>query len=274
MRARPTGATTLMIRTALLGSALMLACIQCVSQAQAATQPVKTQTTKAPAAQAHVAQPPRAPLIRAAAAQTARPQAHGLVNKAVAKNRVAAAPRSDGISCVPYARMVSGITVAGNAWQWWDNASGTYARGKRPEVGSVLAFRSNYAMRLGHVAVVSQVINGREILINHANWPRGGVWRDVAVVDVSAANDWSAVRVERGQSADFGSVYPVNGFIYNRPDNGIMEASTRVPAPQVALNPAPRDLRPAAERGWQGYDEVAEAPARPRAKPARQRAHH
>jgi len=255
----------------------------CVSQTQAATQPVKTQTApaktqaaKAPAAHAPAfhASAAHAPLVRTAAAQTARPQAHGLVNKAAAKNRVASAPRSYGISCVPYARMVSGITVAGNAWQWWDNASGTYARGKRPEVGSVLAFRSNYAMRLGHVAVVSQVINGREILINHANWPRGGVWRDVAVVDVSVANDWSAVRVERGQSADFGSVYPVNGFIYNRPDNGIMEASTRVPAPQVALNPAPRDLRPAAERGWQGYDEVAEAPARPRAKPARQRAHH
>ena len=94
-----------------------------------------------------------------------------------------------GISCVPFARNASGIAVGGNAWQWWDNAAGVYARGSVPESGSVLAFRSNGRMRLGHVAVVSRVINPREIEVEHANWwgagMYGGVARNIPVVDVS-----------------------------------------------------------------------------------------
>lgn len=169
-----------------------------------------------------------------------------------------------GISCVPYARATSGITVAGNAWQWWDNAAGTYARGKQPEAGSVLAFRSNPRMRLGHVAVVASVINAREVLIDHANWAsagqRGGVAHSIPVVDISEANDWSAVRVGLGRSSDFGAVYPTYGFIYARPDTGMVVATATAPAPQPALNPAPNDLRPVAERPWRTYEEVAEAP--------------
>ena len=169
-----------------------------------------------------------------------------------------------GISCVPFARADSGITVAGNAWEWWQNAAGIYARGSVPEPGSVLTFRANGRMHLGHVAVVSQVINAREIEIDHANWwgpgMHGGVARNVPVVDVSEANDWSAVRVGLGQSGDFGSVYPTYGFIYDRPDTGVMTAAAGAPAPKPELNPAPADLRPATERGWQTYEEVAEAP--------------
>lgn len=172
--------------------------------------------------------------------------------------------RGGGISCVPFARSDSGIEVSGNAWQWWDNAAGVYARGSVPEAGSVLTFRSNGRMRLGHVAVVSRVINAREIEIDHANWwgpgMRGGVARNMPVVDVSENNDWSAVRVGLGQTGQFGSVYPTYGFIYDRPDTGTMVASTAAPAPQPELNPPPRDLRPANERGWQMYEEVAEAP--------------
>ena len=175
--------------------------------------------------------------------------------------------RAGGISCVPFARADSGISVAGNAWQWWDNAAGVYARGAVPEAGSVLTFRSNGRMRLGHVAVVDRVINPREIEIEHANWwgpgAHGGVSRNIPVVDVSEANDWSAVRVGLGQSGEFGSVYPTYGFIYDRPDTGVMVASARAPAPQPELNPAPNDLRPRTERGWQTYEEVAEAPLTP-----------
>ncbi len=73
-------------------------------------------------------------------------------------------------------------------------------------------------MRLGHVAVVSRVINPREVEVEHANWwsagMYGGVARNVPVVDVSAANDWTAVRVGVG-GAQFGSVYPTYGFIYS-----------------------------------------------------------
>jgi surface antigen len=169
-----------------------------------------------------------------------------------------------GISCVPFAREDSGIHVPGNAYQWWSNASGHYARGDRPEAGSVLTFRSNDRMRLGHVAVVSRVINAREIIVDHANWPSNGMYgavsRDVAVVDVSEANNWTAVRVQLSGSGDFGSVYPTYGFIYNRPDDGLMTASVR-PARQPVINQAASGLRPVAQRPWQTFEEVAEAPA-------------
>lgn len=169
---------------------------------------------------------------------------------------------------MPYAREASGITVAGNAWQWWENAAGVYARGSVPQPGSVLAFRSNGRMRLGHVAVVQRVINAREIEVEQANWwgpgMRGGVSHDVPVVDVSDGNDWTAVRVGLGQSGEFGSVYPTYGFIYDRPDTGTMLTASAAPAPQPELNRAPADLRPATERGWQTYEEVAEAPIAPR----------
>ena len=164
------------------------------------------------------------------------------------------------------AGQVSGITVAGNAWQWWGNAAGVYARGERPEPGSVLNFRANGRMRMGHVAVVSRVVNAREIVIDQANWPtngmRGAVSHNVAVVDVSKANNWSAVRVELTRGT-YGSVYPTYGFIYNRPDTGVVLANVGRPAPHPQLNPPPADLRPMRERSLQVFDEVAEAPARP-----------
>lgn len=165
-----------------------------------------------------------------------------------------------GISCVPFARAESGIILSGNAWQWWGNAAGVYARGTAPEAGSVLNFRANGRMRMGHVAVIARVVNAREVLIDHANWPSatmpGGVSAAIPVVDVSEANDWSAVRVGRGHDGDFGSVYPTYGFIYDRPDSGTLQANRSAPAPQIAaLSPAPNDLRPSAR-----FDEVAEVP--------------
>ena len=150
------------------------------------------------------------------------------------------------ISCVPYARMVSGIQVTGNGYQWWGNAAGLYERGQRPEPGSVLAFRASGGMRLGHVAVVQRIVNGREIEIEHANWEgpgirKGTVMRNVSVIDVSPRNDWTAVRVQIGRSDEsFGRVYPTYGFIHNRP----IGASPRI---NYARS--------------QGFEEVAEAPA-------------
>jgi hypothetical protein len=191
-----------------------------------------------------------------------------MLRKAHGKNLSHSWYPGGGISCVPFARNASGIAVGGNAWQWWDNAAGVYARGRVPESGSVLAFRSNGRMRLGHVAVVSKVINPREVEIEHANWwsagMYGGVARNIPVVDVSAANDWTAVRVGIGGNGQFGSVYPTYGFIYDRADTGEMLAARAAPAPQPDLNPPPSDLRPAAERGSQAYEEVAEAPAVPK----------
>ncbi len=129
-----------------------------------------------------------------------------------------------GISCVPYARQVTGIAIRGNGREWWHKAAGLYARSDRPEVGSVLSFPASGGMRLGHVAAVSRVLSAREILINHANWAgpgirRGMVMRGVSVVDVSPDNDWTAVRVQVGWNrGSYGRVYPTHGFIHNRPD--------------------------------------------------------
>ena len=146
------------------------------------------------------------------------------------------------MSCVPFARAATGLDISGDAYAWWHNAAGHYARGDAPVPGSVLAFRANARMRLGHVAVVTRVINRREVLVDQANWADWGqITRGVPVIDVSENNTWSDVRVSIGDGR-FGSVYPTYGFIYDRPDTGTVLAS-RAPAPLVAANPAPSDLR-------------------------------
>ncbi len=252
----------------LLGSTLLLGLSQSPKPADAA--PNKPTAQSAAASNASKNTVKSTPVAKVGSAATIRQPPMAAYKARVMAHRPggmragATVTRYAGISCVPYARMATGIAVSGNAWQWWDNAAGVYARGKLPEAGSILSFRSNRSMRMGHVAVVSQVVNARQVLIDHANWPtsggRGGVARSVAVVDVSESNDWSAVRVQLGRGEDFGSVYPTHGFIYDRPDSGHMRTAVAIPAPQPDLNPAPRDLRPASERSWSTYDEVAEAP--------------
>jgi CHAP domain len=201
------------------------------------------------------AHPPRAP--SAGIGQPADTRA-----RQVARLRPVAV-RGAGISCVPYARIVSGINLSGNAWQWWGNAAGSYARGRTPEVRAILSFRSNPVMRLGHVAVVSNIVNARHVLIDHSNWASGSgaVARNIGVIDVSEDNDWSAVRVQIGRSNEFGAIYPTHGFIYDRPDTGMITAALSEPTQVPVLNPVPRDLRPQTARA-RASEEVAEAPAR------------
>jgi surface antigen len=129
-------------------------------------------------------------------------------------------PPTQPLQCVPYARQVSGIDIRGDAWTWWTQAGARYARGSAPRAGAVLAFKRTRALPLGHVAVVTRLVHGREILITHANWgagaaTRGRVARDVRVIDISPGNDWSELRVWNG--AGFGRVYPAHGFIYPGP---------------------------------------------------------
>ena len=125
-----------------------------------------------------------------------------------------------GLECVPYARQMSGIQIYGDAWTWWDQASARYAEGARPQVGAVLVFRPHGVMKLGHVAVVSKVVSSRILMVSHANWSRiggvrGQIERDVTLVDVSQANDWSEVRVWWRDNQGLGTTrYPVYGFIY------------------------------------------------------------
>jgi surface antigen len=126
--------------------------------------------------------------------------------------------------CVPYARQVSGIQIYGDAWTWWDQAAGRYARGHTPRVGAVMAFEPYGNMRLGHVAAVSRVIDSRTVLLRHANWSpidgrRGQIENDVEAVDVSPDNDWSQVRVWYAPIQNLGTTaWPVAGFIYPNRD--------------------------------------------------------
>jgi surface antigen len=119
--------------------------------------------------------------------------------------------------CAPYAREVSGIQIRGNANTWWAQAAGRYDRGRAPKVGAVLAFSPTSHMRLGHVAMVSAVVNDREVLLTHANWSRrGGIETNVRAIDVSANGDWSMVKVWYGPQHDLGTTaYPTKGFIYS-----------------------------------------------------------
>lgn len=192
------------------------------------------------------------------AAQRARPQP-------TQAQRIAHA-NPGGISCVPYVRQATGMAIRGNGGDWWHNAAGLYARGHRPEAGAIMAFSRTSQMHAGHVAVVQEVISAREVLIHHANWGgpgirRGSIMSDVSVVDVSLNNDWSSVRVQVGRDQEsLGRIYPIQGFIYDRPDNGyVRTASTPRPGGPVLANA--RSLRPDDVRN---FEELAQAPARSR----------
>ena len=131
------------------------------------------------------------------------------------------------LQCVPYARDVSGIRIFGDAYTWWNQAEGRYARGYVPKVGAVMAFKPHGNSHLGHVAAISRIIDSRTVLIRHANWSpingrRGQIEDDVRAVDVSPNNDWSEVRVWFAPiQAMGGTAWPVQGFIYNdQPGSG------------------------------------------------------
>ncbi|GBQ37055.1 CHAP domain-containing protein [Acidocella aminolytica] len=128
--------------------------------------------------------------------------------------RIEAEFRHSRLQCVPYAREVSHIDITGDAFLWWAKAAGRYARGNTPHVGAVLNFRPIHRMPLGHVAVVTAVLDSRTILVTQANWVPGTITNDVTVQDVSPDNNWTEVRVELGNSSALGSIYPTYGFIY------------------------------------------------------------
>ncbi len=125
--------------------------------------------------------------------------------------------RGQRVWCVPYARNLSGVEIRGNAKTWWGKAHNTYERGTEPDVGAVMSFRATNGMPLGHVAVVSDIVTDREIIVNHANWHRNKVSLKMGVKDVSKHNDWTLVRVE-SLPGQYGKFYPVNGFIYPNVD--------------------------------------------------------
>jgi surface antigen len=149
--------------------------------------------------------------------------------------------------CVPFARELSGISIRGDAWTWWNAAAGHYERGGRPAKGAVLVFKKHGSMRYGHVSVVSRVVNSREVLVDHSNWApvrtsdRGKVAQGVRVRDVSPRNDWTEVRVWHEPSQDYGvRVYPAYGFIYGKAAPAARSAKAAPAAPLVIMGKAPR----------------------------------
>lgn len=130
--------------------------------------------------------------------------------------------------CVPFARSASGVQIYGDAWTWWDQAKDKYPRGQVPKVGAVLAMSKQQRLPLGHVAVVSRIIDKRVLMVTHANWSRiggtrGQVEQDVTLFDVSPNNDWTRVKVwYRDNQGLGGSEYAAHGFIYgNKPDRAL-----------------------------------------------------
>jgi len=158
---------------------------------------------------------------------------------------------AQAIECVPYARQVSGVAIMGDAWTWWGQArSSGYQTGGRPQEGAVMVFKRSGTMRRGHVAVVRQVVDSREVIVDHANWAsrrsgrKGRVDRGVSVIDVSPRNDWSMVRVWYPIVDDYGtSVYPLYGFVYG--GDGAPEVEETVVAVKETVPAAtPFSVRP------------------------------
>ncbi|MCB8875044.1 CHAP domain-containing protein [Acidisoma silvae] len=132
--------------------------------------------------------------------------------------RYAAYGQATSMSCVPYARQVSGMPLQGDAWQWWHAARGRYAEASVPAPGSVLVFRRTGRLPSGHLAVVSSIVSGRQVIVDQANWVPYRITNNQPVMDVSPGNDWSAVRVWWPPSHAWGiTVYPTYGFIQPRP---------------------------------------------------------
>jgi surface antigen len=128
------------------------------------------------------------------------------------------------LQCVPYARDHSSVKIHGDAYTWWDQAAGKYARGSRPSDGAVMVLDNYAGPTRGHVAVVRTLISPREIRVDHANWlDDGSIYVNDPVEDVSSENDWSLVRVYNLKTGAWGgNVYPVQGFIGGYDQGGLL----------------------------------------------------
>jgi hypothetical protein len=119
------------------------------------------------------------------------------------------------LTCVPYARLRSGLTVFGDAKFWWARARNLYDEFAAPAVDAVMVFSGSKRIRKGHVAVVTGIVSPREIIVDHANWQNHGeIDHNMPVLDVSRGNDWSQVRVWDVNTSRWGAhVYRISGFI-------------------------------------------------------------
>jgi surface antigen len=142
-----------------------------------------------------------------------------------------------GTQCVPYARSRSGIKIFGDAYTWWNTAGGQYARGNLPLVGSVLVLSKTKRLRRGHVGVVTAIVSEREIRLDHANWQPDAIITNMAVMDVSAANDWTQLRFWNKDTRKWGAVYPASGFVYNVADKSMSSGHATTTVSSSSGNP-------------------------------------
>lgn len=139
------------------------------------------------------------------------------------------------LECVPFARVHSGIDIYGDAYTWWSQAAGKWARGHLPQEGAVMVLNGYAGRNRAHVAVVRKLVSAREIKVDHANWlDDGAIYLDDPVADVSPDNDWSEVRVWNIRAGAWGSrTYAVQGFVGPEPDSGMPSVARQ---PVISLN--------------------------------------
>lgn len=133
------------------------------------------------------------------------------------------------LQCVPFAREESGVEIYGNANTWWAQAADKIARVDAPVEGGVLVLHGYGGANRGHVAVITEIVSDRMIVVDHANWlNRGEITRNVPVRDVSEAGDWSEVQVWHIPTQQWGArTYRVQGVIV--PDQALAKARASAP---------------------------------------------
>ena len=151
--------------------------------------------------------------VRVAILDIALPQLPAPTPRVLASPSVEKADKR--LFCVEFARNLSGLNIFGDAKYWWDHAKTLYARAAHPLEEAVMVFSGSARLKKGHVAVVSEIVSPREIRVEQANWlNRGEIDHATPILDVSANNDWSKVRVWDVPSNQFGTrVYAISGFI-------------------------------------------------------------
>ncbi len=102
------------------------------------------------------------------------------------------------VQCVPYARQLTGIDLAGDAWTWWDGAAGKYERGHEPRQFAVLVLSRTARLKLGHVAVVMDIDNSRQIRVTHANFGSDSISRHIIYDSMPANRCLARERLDSG----------------------------------------------------------------------------
>lgn len=123
------------------------------------------------------------------------------------------------ISCVPYARDVSGVPIRGDAHTWWAQADGRYVKAQTPKPGAIFVLSKSRRLSYGHLSVVTKVIDPRTIEVTHSNWgsnkrTRSIIYKRMRVEDTSPLNDWTSARFWNKDIKAYGSPYKASGFIY------------------------------------------------------------